>query len=239
VRDRGGWAPGVTYLIVLAMTGITAAVSYQHEYQLAYRNGQAPWVSSLLPFTVDGMILVASVALLWAGSQGIRRPVRPLAVLAVGIGATIAANLAAGLGHGWLGAAVSAWCGVAVVLVADVAFWMLGTRRKLASGEPLHPVADCGCPPLPLTLAEWAPLARAGLEAQGRPHGEQALADAMATTRHQVKLALAPKDAPPAAVAPQPSPGVPQYAAVASPLTPGASGVPPRPPVLNGSSGGR
>lgn len=220
-RQRWAWVvPGVTYLTVLAMTAIAAAVSYEHEYQLAHRNGQAPWVSSLLPFTVDGLILAASVTVLWAAGNGIRRPLRPLAVLAVGIGATIAANLAAGLGHGWLGAAVSAWCGVSVVLVADVAFWMLGARRKLASGEPSRPADDCSCPPVPLDLAEWVPLARARLSGFGLPHGEQELANRMATTRHQVKLALAASDA-----------------AAAVPPRPGASGGPPLPSAMAGANG--
>jgi hypothetical protein len=60
-------------------------------------DGQAPVGVVVQPFTVDGMILGASVVILWAASQGIRRPLRPIAVLVVGIGATIAANLAADL----------------------------------------------------------------------------------------------------------------------------------------------
>lgn len=183
----------VTYLAVAVIVTITAAVSYEHEYELAHHNGQAPWVSSLLPFTVDGMLLATSVVLVWAAAEGLRRPWRPLAVLLVGIAATIAANLASGLGHGWLGAAVAAWCGFALILISDVAMWLTGAKRRLASGEPEQPRATRKPAPPPLTLAEWATAAQAWLRDHGEPSGEQALADRIGTTRHQVRTALAPK----------------------------------------------
>jgi hypothetical protein len=137
----GRWAwvvPAVTYLTVSVICLITAAVSYEHEYQLAYGNGQVWWVSAALPFTVDGMILAASVVLLWAGSHGIRRPLRPVCVLLAGIAATIAANLAAGIGDGWLGATVSAWSGFALIATSDVAMWMAAAVRRLAAAPPVR-----------------------------------------------------------------------------------------------------
>jgi hypothetical protein len=182
----------VTMLTVAVITAITAAISYEHEYQLAHTHGQAPWVSSLLPFTVDGMILGASVVIVWAASVGIRRPWRPLAVLLVGIGATISANLASGWGDGWVGAAVAAWSGLALILISDVAMWLTGALRTLAAGEDTQPAADCSCPPPPLTLAEALPQARKRLQDDGLPAGEQALADRFVTTRHQVRASLSP-----------------------------------------------
>jgi Protein of unknown function (DUF2637) len=214
--DHSWLTVGVTFFVVAAICGITAAVSYEHEYELAHRNGQAPWVSGLLPFTVDGMILGASVVLLWAASRGIRRPWRPLAILLVGIAATIAANLASGLGHGWLGAAVAAWSGVALILISDVAMWLTNTRRALLKGERPDRPAGHECPPPPLTLAEWAPLARAQLKQDGEPHGEQALADRIGSTRHQVRQALASlvADAPAGAGSPDAVPAAPAPAGV-------------------------
>jgi hypothetical protein len=181
---------GVTLFVVTVLTGITAAVSYEHEYQLAYRHHQPGWVSSLLPFTVDGIIFGASVVILWAASRGIRRPWRPISWLAVGILATIGANLASGLGDGWLGAAVAAWAGCAVIAVSDVAFWLLGKLRTLASGEDPQPASACSCPPPPTSLAVALPAARAELKRLGEPSGEQALADRFGVTRHQVRAVL-------------------------------------------------
>ncbi len=189
--DRSWLTVGATFATVAMITVITAAISYEHEYELAHRHGQPPWVSSLLPFTVDGMIFGASVVLLWAAANGIRRPWRPLAVLLVGIGATIAANLAAGIGDGWLGAAVSAWSGLALIFISDVAMWLMNARRALAAGEDLRPVAACSCPPPPTSLAEALPAARARLRDLDEPSGEQALAGRFGVSRHQVRTVLA------------------------------------------------
>jgi len=145
------------------------------------RNGQAPVGTVALPFTVDGMIPGASVVIFWAASQGLRRPPRPVAVLLVGIGATIGANLAAGIGDGWLGAAGSAWSGLALILISDVAMWLMGTIRGLTQGDVPRPGAGCSCPPPPTSLAAALPLARAELRQFAEPVGELALADRFGT----------------------------------------------------------
>jgi hypothetical protein len=195
VSDRDSWSlavPVLTFAAVFVITGITAAVSYEHEYELARRTGQVDWVSSVLPFTVDGMILAASVVILWAAGQGIRWPLRPLAVLAVGIAATIAANLAAGIGHGWLGAAVSAWSGFALIMMSDTGMWLTAARRKVAGDPDPQPASDCHHPPPPVTLAGALTAARAELVARGEPYGEQSLADRFGVTRYEVRKALSP-----------------------------------------------
>jgi len=191
-RQPWSWVPVVvTLLTVASITGIASAVSYEHEYQLARRHGQDAWVSALLPFTVDGLILGAAVVLVWAAMAGIRRPLRPLAVLLVGIAATIAANLASGIGDGALGAAVSAWSGVALILISDVAMWLMGALRRLSNPLDIQPAAACSCPPAPVSLAEALPLARAALRDRGEPAGEQALADRFGVPRNQVRKLLA------------------------------------------------
>ena len=215
VTSQQTWARtamGVTLFAVAAITTITAAVSYEHEYELARRTGQAPWVSSMLPFTVDGMILGASVVLVWAASVGIRRPGRPLVVLLVGIGATIGANLAFGLGDGWLGAAVSAWSGVALILISDVAMWLTGALRRLSAADDPRPELGCTCPPQPpppLTPAEVLAAARAELRERGEAAGELALAERFGWTRHQVRSALAGGASLDAVVAVAPADGTP------------------------------
>jgi Protein of unknown function (DUF2637) len=63
---------------------------------------------------VDGLILAASMLILDASRR--HHPVPPLArwCLGAGIAATIGANLAHGLGHGPIGALVSAWPALAL-----------------------------------------------------------------------------------------------------------------------------
>lgn len=184
------------FTVVGAGMLITSAVSYEHEYVLARANGQVRWVAALVPFTLDGMIFVAGAALLWAAMYGVRgwsRLWQPGGVMLAGIGATIAANYYSDVREAWLGPAVSASSGVAVVLMSAVAFWLLGEVRRQSRGD--EPVAPRGhaCPPPPLTVAEALPLARAWLRDAGEPYGEQALADRFAVTRHIARQAITPR----------------------------------------------
>lgn len=186
--------------VIFAVVGvgmiITSAVSYEHEYVLARANGQVRWVSALVPFTLDGMIFVAGAALLWAAMYGVRgfsRLWQPGGVMLAGIAATIAANYYSDVREEWLGPAVSASSGVAVVLMSAVAFWLLGEVRKQVRGDDPQPAADCSCPPPPLSVAEALPLARARLKDAGEQYGEQALADRFGVTRHVVRQLLTPR----------------------------------------------
>lgn len=182
------------FFVVGAGMIITSAVSYEHEYVLARDNGQVQWVAALVPFTLDGMIFVAGAALLWAAMNGVKgwsRLWQPGGVMLAGIAATIAANYYSDVRAQWLGPAVSASSGVAVVLMSAVAFWLLGELRKVAKGEQPQPAVNCSCPPPPVTLAEALPLAKARLQDEGQRYGEEALADRFGVTRHLVRQAMA------------------------------------------------
>lgn len=206
-RARTDWdrvtavAPQAVTLAVVAVGAvITSAISYQHEYALARNNGQIRWVSLLVPFSLDGMILVAGVALLWAALNrvaGWRQLLQPRGVLAAGIITTIAANLFSDYRVRWLGPAVSASSGVALVLMSAVAFWLVAEHRKKVRGDDPQPAASCSCPPPPLTVAEALPLARARLRDAGEPHGEQVLADRFCISRDRVRKLLSPQSPQP------------------------------------------
>lgn len=185
--------PAILAVVITAGTlGIIMAISYAHEFGLAARNGQGPWEAKLIPFPVDGMLVVASVAIYWAGQRGIRRPWQPMTVAAVGMLATIAANFVSDDRASYLGPAVAGSVGVAAVLVGWVAHWMIDTQRKLAAGEDPQPARNCSCPPPPTTLAEALPGARQRLRDDGKKFGEQELADRFATTRHEVRKVFTP-----------------------------------------------
>ena len=64
--------------------------SYEHAYDLVRAQGEAGWTARLVPLMVDGLV-------------------------GLGIAATLAANVAHGLGQGLTGAAVAAWLAVALV----------------------------------------------------------------------------------------------------------------------------
>jgi hypothetical protein len=148
-RVREWLAAHLAAVLVVGITagveGIIMAISYAHEVELASRNGQVAWVADLIPFAVDGMLVVASIALYWAGQRGIIRPLPPLVTAAVGMVATVGANFVSDERAWWLGPAVAGSVGVAAVLVGWVASWMTEMQRRLASGEPLQATGD-QCP---------------------------------------------------------------------------------------------
>jgi hypothetical protein len=89
--------------------------SYEHAYDLVRAHGETGWIARLIPLTVDGLIYASSMVML--DSPRRKTPVPGLArwLLGLGITATLAANVAHGLGHGLTGAAVAAWPAVALV----------------------------------------------------------------------------------------------------------------------------
>jgi Protein of unknown function (DUF2637) len=69
----------------------------------------------MVPLTVDGLIYASSMVMLDSARR--KTPVSALArwLLGLGIAATLAANVAHGLGHGASGAVVAAWPAFALV----------------------------------------------------------------------------------------------------------------------------
>jgi multisubunit Na+/H+ antiporter MnhB subunit len=98
-----------TALAVVAVAVVAAIISYQHAYELVRSHGEPGATARLLRFTVDGLIWAASMVVLDASRRN--RPVPWLAAWSLGTGivATVGANLAHGVGHGPVGALVSAW----------------------------------------------------------------------------------------------------------------------------------
>jgi hypothetical protein len=83
---------------------------------LVRAHGESVWSARLAPLTVDGLIYASSMVMLDSARR--KMPVPALASLGgCGLGsmATLAANIALGLGHGLIGATVAAWPAVALV----------------------------------------------------------------------------------------------------------------------------
>lgn len=76
--------------------------------------GETGITGRLVPFTVDGFILAASMLILDANRRNQPVPRLPRWCLGTGILATVGANLAHGFGHGPIGALVSAWPALAL-----------------------------------------------------------------------------------------------------------------------------
>jgi hypothetical protein len=104
-----------TAVAVLGVAAVAAVASYEHAYDLVRVHGEAGWTARMVPLTVDGLIYASSMVMLDSARRETLVPVLARWLLGLGIGATLAANVAHGLGHGTVGAAVAAWPAVALV----------------------------------------------------------------------------------------------------------------------------
>ena len=155
-----------TALVVLSVAVIAAIVSFEHAYELIRAHGEGGWTARLVPFTVDGLIYSSSMVMLQSARRHAQVPALALWLLALGIVATLAANVMHGLGHGAIGAAVAAWPAVALVGSYELLMSLIRSSRPVPGHEPgaVHVPGDVsGSDPLEAQAADtFAELVAAG-----------------------------------------------------------------------------
>ncbi len=104
-----------TAVAVIGVAAVAAIASSEHAYDLVRAHGEAGWTARLVPLTVDGLIYASSMVMLDCARRKVPVPALARWLLGLGITATLAANVAHGLGLGLTGAAVAAWPAVALV----------------------------------------------------------------------------------------------------------------------------
>jgi hypothetical protein len=185
-----------TALAVAAVAAVAAVISYRHAYELVSTHGETGLTARLIPFTVDGLILAASMLLLDASRRNQAAPALAQWCLGAGIAATIGANLAHGIGHGLIGALVSAWPALALAGSFELLMTLIRTGRRHA-GEPTRLVyadqepqlVDHDEPPAlprPPTLEQTV---RAWYEAG---HSQRAIARELNLDRRKIKRIIDP-----------------------------------------------
>jgi hypothetical protein len=87
----------------------------------------------LVPLTVDGLIYASSMVMLDSARRQVRVPVLSRWLLGLGIAAKLAANVAHGLSHGPVGAAVAAWSAVALVGSYELLMMVIRSSQLQAS----------------------------------------------------------------------------------------------------------
>jgi hypothetical protein len=115
--------------VVVGVAAVAAVASYEHAYALVRVHGEAGWTGRLVPLTVDGLISASSMVMLDSARRGVRVPSLARWLLGLGIVATLAANVAHGLGHGMIGAAVGAWPAVALVGSYELLMMIIRTEQ--------------------------------------------------------------------------------------------------------------
>ena len=116
-----------TAAAVLTVAGIAAYVSYGHAYAVVRAHGETGITARLEPATIDGLVYASSMVVLYAARH--RVPVPSLArwLLALGIAATLTANMAQGWSHGPVGAVIAAWPAVSLVGSYELLVWLIRT----------------------------------------------------------------------------------------------------------------
>ena len=127
-----------TIAAVSAVALVAGFVSYRHALQVVTVHGETGLLARAYPLTIDGLIYAASMVLLNAARRGLERPPLAYAALGLGIAATLAANIAAGLAYGPVGAIVAAWPAPALVISYELLMLVIRSSAAPAADAP-HP----------------------------------------------------------------------------------------------------
>ncbi|MFI6324790.1 DUF2637 domain-containing protein [Nonomuraea sp. NPDC050556] len=180
----------ITTVTVIVLAAIAAAVSYRHLHMLAVRHGESTWSAALLPLSVDGMILAASLSLLSDSRRGERGGLFPWFLLILGSVASVAANIA--VAHPTaVGRIVAAWPAIALIGGLEMTFRQIRQSVSARDGAPPpttsesrpQPAADGPTRPVPPDQRRGRALQREAWEwalKHSRPDGSLPRSDELA-----------------------------------------------------------
>jgi len=171
-----------TAAVVCAVAAFAAVVSYSHIYGLGRAHGQDGTAARLLPLSVDGLIVAASLVLLHEARNDRDAPGLARLMLWLGIAATIGANIAFGARYGLLGALISAWPAVAFSGAVEIA--MQQVRRARA---PHAATSGSDVPQVPGDVEQAVRAAYAASVAAGQPLSQRAIAERFGLSRRRVR----------------------------------------------------
>ena len=175
-----------TAAVVCAVAAFAAVVSYSHVYGLGRVHGQDGTAARLLPLSVDGLILAASLVLLHEARNDRDAPRLARLMLWLGIAATIGANIAYGAGYGLLGALISAWPAVAFIGTVEIAMQQVRQARA-----PRAVTSKPDMPEVPGDVEQAVRVAYTTSVAVGRPLSQRAMAERFGLSRRRVSQLIA------------------------------------------------
>jgi hypothetical protein len=185
-------------LAVIAVATVAAVISYRHATLVVSAHGEPGMVGHMYPVLIDGLIVAASMVLLDSARH--REPASVLAwwMLAVGILATLAVNVLAGVPSGYLGAIVAAWPALAFVGCYELLMVLVrSAARRTVAGMP-EPAQDGLLPGVPADVLNTAMIAMRATHAAGNPLSVRQLEVRFGLTRTQatkLRQHVLPQDA--------------------------------------------
>jgi hypothetical protein len=193
------WTRRTAIAAVLLVSAVAAIVSYAHMQELAFRAGEE-WRSHLIPLSVDGMLVASTLAIVVRRRESLSVGWVPWAGLALGILASLAANVAAARPEP-IPRIIAGWPPAAFALSVEL---MVIVLRATADPEPVRSprtprvAAGGGGPPAPSPAApkrkrKPQPPAPAELLARTRelaPIGRRQLARELEVSEHTARTLL-------------------------------------------------
>lgn len=174
----------------LAVAAVAAVISYRHAYELVRTHGETGLTARLVPFTVDGLIVAASMLILDANRRTKPAPAPARWCSGAGIVATICANLAHGLGHGPIGALVSAWPALALAGSFELLMMLIRAERRQAA-EPSRGTVRASTGAKSVCTAPVAPpLEQTVRDRHQAGHSQRAIARDLRIDGRKVKLII-------------------------------------------------
>lgn len=128
------------------VAGIAALASYFHMHDVAQRAGEHPLIAHLIPGSVDGLMIVATLTVAADRRAGRSSRWSTWAAFLAGLGASLAANVLAARPDP-IARCVAAWPALALLLVVEM----------LAAGRPADPVTVAAVADEPVAVAVAAP----------------------------------------------------------------------------------
>jgi hypothetical protein len=171
---------------VLVVAAVAAWISYRHAVSVVTVHGEPGAVGHWYPVVIDGLIVAASMVLLDAARHRERPAVLAWGLLAAGIGATLAANVLAGVPSGWLGAVVAAWPALGFVGCYELLKMLVRAAARRAPQDlaaEAEPQASAVSSPVPADVEAAAEASMRATLAAGNPWSANALTTKFALPR--------------------------------------------------------
>lgn len=127
-RNTGTGSRAVTVLAVVVVAAVAAVASFDHQRELAVMAGEG-WRAWLLPLSVDGLVVAATMVMLDRRRAGQPAGALPWLSLVLGVAASLAANVAAAEPT-VAGRLVAAWPPVALLLAFELLLRHVDGRRR-------------------------------------------------------------------------------------------------------------
>ena len=137
------WVRGTTTVAVVLVALVAAVASYEHMRALAELAGEG-WRSWLLPLSVDGLAVAASMTMFVRRRAGLPAGALAWVALLLGLGASLAANVAAA-DPTVVGRLVAAWPPVGLLVSYEL---LLQQTNGTRGGPGVHTVRPGAVQPL-------------------------------------------------------------------------------------------